>query len=214
MTYLEIVNSVLRRLRENQVSSVQETAYSILIGDFVNLVKREVEDSWDWGALRTTLTATTANSLFNYILEDSTIRIRVLDVLNDTDNTIMEQRSSKWFNQQFLFTEPPQKGSPHYYNFNGVTDDGNVQVDFFPVPDGVYEVRINCVLPQAPLSLNTDKIKVPADVVIEGAIARAISERGDDGGYMEQEMRYRSLLSDYIAIESAQRMDEVTWSVF
>lgn len=213
MNYLDIVNSVLRRLRENEVSSVQETPYSRLIGDLVNVVKREVEDTWDWSVLRTTLTAVTTNTLFNYELQGSTTRIRILDMFNDTDNIIMQQRSTKWFDRQFLLTDP-ETGSPYYYNFNGVSPDGDTQVDFYPIPDGVYNLRINCIIPQAKLSLNTDKILVPADVVIEGTISRAISERGDDGGNVEHEMRYRSMLADYIAIESGQRMDEITWSPY
>ena len=209
MTYLELVNSVLRRLRENEVTTVKETPYSTLIGEFVNAVKREVEDAWDWSALRTTLTATTAPDLFNYVLDGSTTRIRILDVINDTDNFYLEDRPTRWFDRQFLMATL-QKGSPMFYNFNGVSN-GDSQIDFFPIPDGVYDIRINCVMPQAPLVANTDVLLVPAMVVIEGAVARAISERGDDGGYTEQEGRYRSTASDYIAIESAQRMDEITW---
>lgn len=210
MTYLEIVNRVLRRLRENEVSSVSETPYSKLIGDLVNVVKREVEDAWDWGALRTTLSATTTSSLFNYVLVGSTTRIRVLEVINDTDNFFMEQRGTRWFDQQFLLNNQ-QFGSPLYYNFNGVDSNGDSQIDVFPIPDGIYDLRINCIVPQADLSNNTDKILVPAQLVVEGALARAISERGDDGGYQEQESRYRSMASDLIAGESQQRLDEVVW---
>ena len=210
MTYLEIVNKVLRRLRENEVSTVNETPYSKLIGEFVNVVKREVEDSWEWGILRNTLTATTTNNIFNYTLVDSTTRIKVLDIINDTSDTIMQQRSSKWFNQQFL-TGTTQTGDPFYYNFNGVSDDGDSQIDFYPIPDGVYNIRINCIVPQPELTLDTHVIAVPYQIVVEGAIARAISERGDDGGYVEQEERYRALSSDLIAIEAMQRPDELTW---
>jgi hypothetical protein len=213
MIYLDIVNSVLRRLRENEVSSVQETPYSKLIGDLVNVVKREVEDAWDWSALRTTLTANTTASLFNYELQGSTTRIRVLDMFNDTDDIIMQQRSTKWFDTQFLLTDP-ETGSPYYYNFNGVSPDGDSQVDFYPIPDGVYNLRINCIVPQEKLVNNTDRLLIPADIVIEGTVSRAISERGDDGGNVEHEMRYRSILGDYIAIESGQRMDEITWSPY
>lgn len=211
MTYLEIVNRVLRRLRENEVSSVSETPYSKLIGDLVNVVKREVEDAWDWGALRDTLSATTTNTVFNYVLVGSTTRIRILEVLNDTDNFFMQQRGTRWFDQQFLLTSP-QYGSPMYYNFNGVDGNGDSQIDIYPIPDGTYDLRINCIIPQAELVNNTDIILVPANLVIEGTIARAISERGDDGGYQEQESRYRSMAADLIAGESQQRLDEVTWS--
>ena len=40
MTYLQLVNSVLRRLRENEVDSVNQNNYSKLIGEFVNDAKR------------------------------------------------------------------------------------------------------------------------------------------------------------------------------
>ena len=52
MTYLEAINKVLRRLREDEVPSPDSTAYSKLIGDFVNDAKRLVEDSWNWSGLR------------------------------------------------------------------------------------------------------------------------------------------------------------------
>lgn len=210
MNYLQIVNSVLRRLRENEVSSVQETPYSKLIGDLVNVVKREVEDSWDWGALRTTLTATTTNNLFNYVLVGSTTRIKVLDVINDSDNIIMRQKSTRWFDRQFL-TIGIQKGTPIYYNFNGVDTNGDSQIDLFPIPDAAYSIRVNCVIPQDDLVNNADTPLVSDKLLIEGTLSRAISERGDDGGYVEQEQRYRNMLADYIAVESGQRMDEITW---
>jgi hypothetical protein len=35
MTYLEAINSVLRRLREDEVATALESSYSALIGDFV-----------------------------------------------------------------------------------------------------------------------------------------------------------------------------------
>ena len=59
MTYLQAVNKVLKRLRENTVSSVDETLYSRLVGEFVNDANRMVEDAWDWSSLRETKVVTT-----------------------------------------------------------------------------------------------------------------------------------------------------------
>ncbi len=210
MTYLECVNRVLRRLRENEVTTVNETPYSKLIGDLVNVVKVEIEDAWDWSVLRTTLTATTTESLFNYVLVDSGTRFRILDVVNDTDDFFMEQRSGRWFDQQFLMSTV-QQSSPLYYNINGVDSNGDSQIDIFPIPDGVYNIRVNVVLPQQELTTDSTQILIPGNLLVEGVLARAISERGDDGGYVEQEQRYRSLAADMIAIESAHRQDEITW---
>ena len=210
MTYLEAVNRVLRRLRENEVTTVNETPYSKLIGDLVNVVKVEIEDSWNWSALRTTLTANTTASLFNYVLVGSGTRLRVLDIINDTDDHVMEQRGTKWFDQQFLLNNN-ELGSPQYYNFNGVDSNGDSQVDFFPIPDGAYEIRINVALPQEELVADATQIQIPALLLVEGALARAISERGDDGGYIEQEQRYRSMAADLISVEASQRYDEMIW---
>jgi hypothetical protein len=210
MTYLEIVNRVLRRLREQEVESLTANTYSILIADLVNEVKRDVENSWNWSALRTTLTATTTTDLFNYVLNGSSTRFKVLDVINDTTNIYMENRSGTWFDQQFLMATV-QKAAPSYYNFNGVDANGDTQVDIFPIPDGVYDLRFNVILPQADLVNTTDVLQIPAPLVIEGTIARAISERGEDGGFMEQEQRFRSMLSDYIAIEAGHRPEETVW---
>ena len=210
MTYLQLVNKVLIRLRENEVTSVQETPYSKLIGEFVNVVKREVEDAYNWSSMRTTITATTTTGIYSYELTGSTTRCRVLDVYNDTDDTEMFYQTTRWFDKQFQ-ASVPQEGSPYNYNFNGVTTDGDHQVDVYPIPDGVYSLRFNIVKPQADLDADSDIINIPYQLVVEGALARAISERGDDGGYTEQELRYNRILGDYISNEAGLRPEETTW---
>ena len=62
MTYLDIINSVLRRLREETAVSVTETDYVSMVGDFVNDAKRIVGDSYQWEALRQTTIFNTAPS--------------------------------------------------------------------------------------------------------------------------------------------------------
>ncbi len=58
MTYLELVNNVLIRLRENTISAEEFDAgqdpYIRYIGSAVNDAKDRVEDAWQWGALRDT----------------------------------------------------------------------------------------------------------------------------------------------------------------
>lgn len=210
MTYLEIVNKVLRRLREPTVASVSENSYSALIGELVNVSKREIEDSWNWSVLRTTLTATTAPDLFNYVLRGAGTRFRVLEIINDTDNFFMQPRDGKWFESNLLMASVT-KGSPLYYNFNGVTTYGDTQVDVFPVPNGIYTLRFNVVMPQDDLTTDTEVVQIPYQLLIEGVLARAIAERGEDGGNQDQEMRYRNMLADLISIENGHRVEETTW---
>lgn len=210
MTYLEVVNKVLRRLREPTVASVSENSYSALIGELVNVSKREIEDAWNWSALRTTLTATTAPDLFNYVLRGAGTRFRVLEIINDTDNFFMQPRDGKWFESNLLMV-PVTKGSPLYYNFNGVTTYGDTQVDVFPVPNGIYTLRFNVVIPQDDLTTDSEVVQIPYQLLIEGVLARAIAERGEDGGNQDQEMRYRNMLADLISIENGHRVEETTW---
>jgi len=210
MTYLEIVNRVLRRLREAEVTTVGANTYSTLIGDLVNSIKSEVENSYNWSVLRQTLSTSTSADVFNYTLSGSGTRFKLLDVVNDTSNCFMKERSSTWFNQQFLLINP-QKSAPQFYNYNGVDGNGDTQIDIYPIPDGVYDIRFNVILPQDDLTNDSDVIKVNPQVVIEGTLARAVSERGEDGGNQDLEGRYRNMLADLIAIEANNRPDEITW---
>jgi hypothetical protein len=213
MTYLELVNAVLRRVRETEVSTVSQTAYSKLIGDYINETKREVEDSWDWNALRTTLSANTTVDLFNYVLVGSGYRFKVLSVLNDTSNWFMVPASSNWMDEQFLLGNGVEKGKPYYYSFNGQDANGDTQVDIFPVPNGVYAIRFNVVLPQADLVNDADTLSVPSDPVIQGAVLKAIIERGEDGGRGSelQAEAYRKSVGNAISIEANRFEDEITW---
>jgi hypothetical protein len=212
MQYIQLVNEVLARLRESEVSSVNDNAYSKMIGKFVNDAKRNVEDAYNWNSLYDTLTATTTGDIFNYVLDGSGQRFRVVDVLNDTSNWELKEATTRWMNQQFLLTTP-QKGSPQYYNFNGVNANGDTQVDLFPIPNGVYNVRFNIVLPQPMLTTDSTVLKVPYEPVIFLAYAKALAERGEDGGLASSEAYglYKTSLADAIAIESGRYEEESAW---
>lgn len=210
MNYLAIVNKVLIRLREPEVTSVQDNPYSKLIGEFVNVVKREVEDSYNWSALRSTITATTLTEVSNYKLNGINTRSRILDVWNDSLDSELYYQTTYWFNRAYQ-GDPGSPNIPQYYNLNGVDTDGSQLVDLYPIPDGAYVIRFNFVAPQDDLVNDNDNLLIPYQLVVEGALSRAISERGDDGGYTEQEARYARIVSDYIAIESGGRPDESLW---
>jgi hypothetical protein len=214
MTYLQLVNSVLTRLRESTVSGVNENDYSRMIGEFVNDAKREVEDAYNWAALRTTASATTVADIFSYELNGSSTRFRLLTAINDTSNHFLEQRSSTWFDNQFL-NETPVKGSPYYFTYNGVSTDGDTLVEVYPIPDGAYTLRFNIVKPQAQLSDDADSLLIPSQPVILGAYARALIERGEDGGLATNEAAviYQASLSDHIAIEAGHYPSELDWNV-
>jgi hypothetical protein len=211
-TYLDVVNNVLRRLREPTVTSVNDTDYSAMIGVFVNDAKREIEDAYDWNALCTTLTATTTADIFNYVLVGSKTRFRVIDVLNITKLHPIQYAPTTWMNRQFMLTTQ-QHESPTYYNFNGVDSNGDTQVDLYPIPNGTYTVNFNLVIPQEDLASNSDRVLVPSHLVGMLAHSKAIAERGEDSGLLASEayQMYRLALADAVAIERNHYDEEMTW---
>ena len=212
-TYLDTVNNVMRRLREPTVNSVNDTAYSSMVGIMVNDAKREVEDAAEWNSLSQTITVTTANGTYNYTLTGAGTRFRVIDILNDTKDFQLRSAPTTWMNKQFLLTSY-QKSSPVYYNFNGVDTNGDTQVDLFPVPDGVETIRFNLIVPQAQLTSDTTRILVPSYLVEMLAYAKAIAERGEDGGNLSSEAYalYKSALANEVAIERNRYEDEMNWT--
>ena len=211
-TYLETVNDVLIRLRENEVTAVNDTAYSKLIAKYVVDAQRQVEDSYNWNALSNTLTMVTVNNLFNAVLVGSGVRFRLIDVIDDTNNRILKYRSSKEMNDLFLNQEQ-KKGPPEYFNFNGVSPEGDTQVDLYPIPDAAYTIRFNIIQPQDPLQFDSDKLLVPAEPVIFLAYAKALAERGEDGGMSTSEayQLYQQSLADHISNESNLFEEEFIW---
>jgi len=211
-TFLQAVNDVLVRLREEEVSSVTETAYSKLIGKLVNDAKRSVEDAHTWNALGNTLTASTTADIFNYVLVGSGQRFKTLNVFDDGVDSFLTQRESNWMAKNLL-SNTVLKGRPSYFNYNGVDSNGDTQVDLYPVPNGVYTIRFNLYIPQDSLTSDDTVISVPSEPVILGAYARAIAERGEDTGLSSADAYalYRSSLADAIAIDSGHFVDNEIW---
>ena len=213
MTYLEMVNNILKRLRERTVSSVNENAYSALIGVLVNDAKKEVEDSWDWSALRTTFTLTTTSDIFSYVLPASQNRIKVLEVLNDTADIVMRYKEATWMTRQFLLTSP-ERSEPMFYSFNGVDNDGDTIVDIYPIPTNVQTLRFNVVHRPEELTNDADVCTVPTQAVLMLAYAKAIEERGEDGG-VGSSAAYATAaraLSDAISLDAHKHPEELIWS--
>ena len=209
MTYLNLVNNVLRRLREDEVTSVQESTYSKMVGDFVNDAKRTIEDSWDWSALRTTLTITTTVDVFNYVLTGSQNRIKALNVINDTANLFMEYQTATFFDEAYLISDA-RKSAPKYYTYNGVDSDGDTQIDIYPIPDKAYTIRFNCVKRTADLSANDDRLVIPTMPVLHLAIALLARERGETGGTSAPEYFKiaENYMSDAIALDAQKHPEE------
>jgi len=205
MTYLELVNDVLVRLREPTVSTVTQTSYSSLIGKFVNDAKRQVEDAFAWNVLGTTITLSTTSGTYSYALTGAGQKFQVLDVLNVTGNLRMRNVDFATMNRYQNFSTPVE-GIPAYYAFDGVNGSYDTKVTLYPRPDGVYSIPFSLTVPQATLSSDSTVVAVPDVLIVQNAYARALVERGEDGGLTSSEAYalYKAMLSDYIALEGTR----------
>jgi hypothetical protein len=205
MTYLELINDVLVRLRETTVASVSETTYSTLIGKFVNDAKRQVEDAYAWNVLGTTITLSTTSGTYQYALTGAGQKFQVIDVLNVTSNIGMKNIDFASMNRKQNFSTPVS-GIPYEFCFDGVDGNYDTKVTIYPRPDGVYSIPFSLAVPQATLTSGSTVIAVPDVLVVQNAYARALVERGEDGGLSSSEayQLYKSMLSDYIALEGTR----------
>lgn len=210
-TYLEAVNDVLARLRENSVATVTATSYSTLIGKYINDAKRQVEDAWTWDALQNTITVTTSAGVSNYVVTGSGIRQKDIDVNDITNKAKVSNVPIKWIvDQQQLSTV--QNGPPIYYAWNG-TNGTDSKVELYPTPDGIYSIKFNMCIPQATLSNDATVITVPSEPIVQFAYARAIAERGEDQGITSNDayLLAKGIISDYIALEASRFVENLTW---
>ena len=205
MTYLQLINNVLIRLRETQVASNNETAYSSLIGLFVNDAKRQIEDAFSWNVLGQTVNITTTGGTYIYSMTGAGQKFQVMDALNTTSNVGLQNISFVEMNR-FQNLVPTVTGVPEYYAFDGVDASGDTKVVIYPRPDGVYNLPFALTVPQAPLAADGTVVLVPDYLVVQNAYARALVERGEDGGLSSSEAYnlYRAMLSDYIALEGTR----------
>lgn len=205
MTYLELINDVLVRLRETTVSTNAETSYSTLIGKFVNDAKRQVEDSFAWNVLGQTITVTTVASTASYSLTGVGQKFQIQDAINVTSNVSLYMIDFVSMNRKQNFT-PLVNAIPTEFIFDGVDASGDTKVTLYPVPDNVYSLKFSVTVPQATLSADGTSVKVPDVLVAQNAYARALVERGEDGGLTSSEAYalYRGMLSDHIALEGTR----------
>ena len=188
MTFREAINEVLIRLREETIAtdwsgnindSTTVTDYQKVVGSLVNDSKRSVEGYHDWLVLRETVDIATVSGTKNYSLSSGQ-EVKIVDVINNTTGANLVQVTRHYMNSVRYPTDPT--GEPLYYNFNGADSSNNLKVDLSPVPTSAQTLSFDIVKYQDDLKTASTVLKVPSKPVILGAWARAIAERGEDGG--------------------------------
>lgn len=215
MTFLEVINSVLRRLREDEVSASNASDYSKLIAEFVNQAIYDVEHSWDWNVLKETITVTTAASddLYDFHTADT----KIISAINETQNWVMRVIPAE-YQHRLEYLDTPISDSPYYYSFIGKNGTSS-QVKLYPTPTAVESLRFLTVKHTPTYAIDgtadSTELTVPSHPVVMNAYARAISERGEDGGigFNEADQLANVALADAISLDaSLQHPCEVAWN--
>jgi hypothetical protein len=233
MTYREIINSVLRRLREDTIDSdwsgdlydsTTVTDYQKLIGELVNDSKKQVESYHDWQALRETFNIKTKSGNMQYTLGDSLrgagVSFKVLDVICQETGTILEQVGNDWLNKQVFPLANIQSGEPTKYALNGISQtstdrEPDFNIDLYPVPNSVQTISFNIVGAQKELKEASQVLRTPSQPTILGAWSKAIAERGEDGGTISSGVaaEARDALNMAVQLDSSNMEYERDWYV-
>ena len=211
--YLDIVNSVLRRMRESTVSSLYENKQSSVVAEFVNDAKRECEDAHDWSVFRTDLALATSAGVSSYRLQDSQNRATVIDVRDLTSPAMLKQVSNAYIRRQNLLANPGQS-RPSYWALDGIHSSGDSNISLWPIPDGIYNIRVHCVLRPDELTAEGSILQIPSKPVELLTWALASQERGDvDAGDLRSLFQLaKNALADAIMYDAAKNPDEQVWS--
>jgi hypothetical protein len=221
MTFRELINEVLIRLREDTIAtdwsgnindSSTVTDYQKVIGSLINDSKRNVESYHDWLVLRETKDITTVDGTRNYNL-NSGQEIKIIDVINQATGGKLVQVSRQYINSTLYPIE--NSGEPMYYAFNGADSDNNLKVDLEPKPNSVQTISFDMVKYQDELKLAATTLKIPNKPVILGTWGRAISERGEDGGTNTGVIGFemKESLNQAIILDSGNTQYETDWYV-
>ena len=221
MTFRGLINEVVIRLREDTIASdwsgdindsTTVSAYEKVIGALVNDAKRHVEQRHDWLNLRSTVDIATVDGTKNYNLSSGQ-EIKIMDAINNTTGMHLRQVGKTYIN---TVTYPSQDtGEPLYYGFNGSDASNNLKVDLSPVPTTAHTISFDIIKYQDDLATASTVISVPERPVILGAWARAIAERGEDGGTQSSLMANEAneALKQAIMLDSGNTRYETDWYI-
>lgn len=215
MTYLQLVNAVLRKLREDEVTTVNENDYSKLVGDFVNDAVKSVEAAWDWSSLRTDIDISTVNNTKTYPLTNFGIRGELMSLYNVSEKYEIRQRTKAYIKDKHYKDPDNSTGKPRYFAFDGTDINNDTQVTFYPTPDAVYQVEANVVLRDTDLADDATTTKLPTQPIVQLAFSYALRERGETGGQnaMEQSAIANQDLANAIALDAGNNGGELIFDV-
>jgi len=212
MTYLELVNGVLTRMREDTVTTLSgETDPVVLIvADLVNDAKRTVEDSNTWNSLRYEWDFTSVPGQKLYGLTDAGQYASIEYIFGDDGSELYEERLVDIKRKK---SKGVSGNGTMYYAANGKDINRDLQIELFPVPTSAVEYTVGGFKRQGELKADDEQMLVPNKPVLYYALALAARERGEVGGQSSAELfqMANQFLSDAIAYDASNTELDNIW---
>lgn len=234
MNYKEMVNEVLVRMREDEVTSVTDPdndPQQKIICKFVNDSMNRVARSHTWNAFRKVWVVDLAHGVNKYILSSGAENSAIYSVTDVNKRALQEVSARRWAQYKSTY------GSPSYYHVGSV-ENHELAITLFPTPDSSHgdggnseeytvaqfglmtfndptKTLIVTGFAQPHNLVNDDDlITIPTDPIIQYALAYGHSERGEAGGQSVMELFgiAKSSLSDAISWDVNNSTSEYLWS--
>ena len=211
MTYLDLVNQVLIRLREPEVDGISVGVMGPLIAAFVSDAYKIVEDAHDWSVLRSQETVDTVPSQPTVTLSGVPVDSMVYSAyIQGTD--FLHKVSKEWMIRRDSLGNTSNTQPTRYRIASASQTTGDLEVELFPVPDAVYPISFNVAKRGTAPVDNADRVILPIEPIRALALAMATRERGETGGTSAAEyFQIADLtLGQAIARDANFRPDEIT----
>lgn len=210
MTFLQLVNQVLKRLREDEVNAIPDDGYPALVAGFVNDAKEEIEDKGPWYSLRSTVNRTMTvgedNVDFTAETNDRSYLMFTNNIPQIYISTAGEERHLQLVQPNemanlWLFNPDTPNATPDYVSYT--KDETGLMFRVFPAPDAALTLRARLVIPQDALEDDADELSIPSGPVWRLALLMAMEERGEEfaGPLARAEQRYNSALNDAMSAD-------------
>ena len=229
-TYRDALNRVLRVLGEDAIASGESdltSDYLIMVGEFFNQIKEEVEDAQPWRSMWGVLTATVAADVRNGDITNSTDRSRLIRIhdnhrqrlvplvfdTTDADNPVPLEETTL-ADLRFRDAQSPNvraSGAPQLFAIDeGDEDTTGLRIAVHPRPSVQRTISLTMATPQARLEPEGDldtNILVPVSPIVVGTLWYALEERGEELGptSLFSEERFQIALTSAVARDVADQ---------
>lgn len=212
-TFEDVLNEVMKLLRETEVSDINDE-YVQLIGAWTNIVKEQIEGTWDWHTQRQFVNFTsTAGSREIDLTAALTPGSRLMYEKHPVVGQLPQVFDVEDENQGFRLIEVPYarlKGQsirfdkqttdkPMHFAVQEVAD--GLKLHLLETPTVSRDYVAEFYVPDADYVNLSDEVKVPFRVLVAGVLWIAAAERGEELGLSTDILKhkYDDLLTKAVA---------------